>query len=104
MSLVYKVKCSLMFLVGNNNTGALKDYPIFHCYIFPEGPIGLDFTWNFSEDATPSLHDCVLEYSKLISFLGCYSYINQAVTSCIQLTCNLMNVQLLELDGIFLTT
>ena len=43
---MYKVKCSLMFLVGNNNVGALQDYPIFHCQLFPEGPIGLNLTWN----------------------------------------------------------
>ena len=70
MSTMYKVKCSLTFLVGNNNMGALQDYPIFHYQLFSEGPIGLDFTWNFSNDARPSMCDCVLEYGKVI-ILGC---------------------------------
>ena len=61
MSFMYKVKCSLMFLVRKNNMGALEDYPIFSCQLFSEGPIGLDFTWNFSGGTWPSLHDCVFE-------------------------------------------
>ena len=61
MSFMYKVKCSLMFLVGNNNTGALQGYPIFHCQLFPEGPIGLNLVWNSSDGTWLSTHDCVLE-------------------------------------------
>ena len=61
MSFVYKVKCSLTFPVGENNMGALKDYPIFHCQLFPEDPLGLNLTWNFSDGIWPSTCDCVLE-------------------------------------------
>ena len=57
----YNMKCSLMFLVGNNNESAIQDNPIFHCQLFPEGPIWLDFAWNLSDGTWQSMHDSVLE-------------------------------------------
>ena len=74
--------------------GVFQDNAIFHFQLLPEGPIWLHFVWYFSDDAWPSIHYSVLEQRKLIIFLGCNSFISQAVTSYIQLTCNLMNVLL----------
>ena len=61
MSFMYKVQHSSMFLVGNNDMGAFQDNVIFHCLLFPEGPIGLNPAWNFSDGTWPSSCDCVFQ-------------------------------------------
>ena len=61
MPFMYKVKSTLKFPVGDNNTGTLQDYPIFHCQLFSEGLTWLNLTWNFSDGTWPSTCDCVLE-------------------------------------------
>ena len=61
MSFVYKVKCSLMFLVGNNHVDALQDNSILPCQLFPEALIWVDFAWYLSDGAWPSMNYSVLE-------------------------------------------
>ena len=41
--------------------GIFQDNAIFHCQLFPEGPIGLNLAWNVSEGTWPSSHNGVFK-------------------------------------------
>ena len=68
------------FLCGTHYPSSLQDNTIYNGQIFSEGPIGLNFTWHFSDGSHPSFGNGMLEEHRFIIFLYGNPQFIQAVT------------------------
>ena len=41
--------------------GAFQDNAISQCQLLPEGPVGLNLTWNLFDSTWSSTHECVFK-------------------------------------------